>query len=146
VRRGGAGAERCWSSGGFRIEALERGPEWEPVFVVDGTGHVRRPGSDAVVAKFIQGPDGFPDEFTTKGGTLRCSADKTIEAVGRPFKLAYDEGDALTEKAMRVSIDDHGVVRIGEQATGPGAERVRFVGDAKQRRAAVLLVFVGQGL
>lgn len=146
VRKGGAGAERCWAAGAFRIEALEHGTEWEPVFVVDQSGEVRRPGSDAIVAKFTQAPDGFPDEFTMKDLTLRCPPDKTIEVVGGTSKVHYDASDAITEKGVRVSIDERGVVHMGDHATGPGGEQVRFVGDAKHRRAAVLLAFLGAAL
>lgn len=137
VRKGGAGGDRCWPDGAFRIEALEHGTEWEPVFVVDTAGRVRRPGSDEVRATFSHEPDA--DVFTMKDAVIRCSPAKVLTVVGQSFTLDYANDDSLTERTVKVSMDATGAIFMGDAAMGGKA---RFVGPASSRRAGVLLAFL----
>lgn len=144
--RGGS----CWPIAAFRIEALEHGTEWEPVFEVRADGSVYRSGKrDTPRARFSG------DAFTILMGdgerTLTCGGDHVVVQAGTKYRLPYDERDALTEGESTVYVAADGEVHKtmrGHVVLGPGGQgRARVVGDVGRiRRAAEMVLFVGFGL
>ena len=156
----GGGSGPCWPIEAFRIDALEHGTEWEPVFEVTDAGEVYRAGDKQTVRARFASAGGTQTLTLARGGgdggdesmVLTCGADHVVTMAGKTYRLPYDARDELSEgDKIRVYVADDGEVQqqMGEHTVfGPrGDGQARVVGNiARVRRTAEMVLFLAMGL